>query len=232
MFILDAPQIEEVANALPLGYLWELAAIFISALAGGFAGIRKGFDIFGVLVLAWTASLFGGVLRDVMIGAFPPVGIANWSFFLTAISGGVASYFLFPLVRKLNKTIIVLDAFALGLFVWVGTLKGLDNRMGMLASASVGVLTAVGGGLVRDILTNSVPLILSDRKYYAIPACVGAVCFVVLYRFGQLNIFTSMIIMAGIVAFRLASLKFRWEVPSPQLSEGYWKWTHHHPERD
>ena len=72
-----APTIAEVMESLPLGYVWELVAIFISGLAGGIAGIRKGFDLFGVLVLAWTASLFGGVLRDVMIGAIPPVGIAN-----------------------------------------------------------------------------------------------------------------------------------------------------------
>jgi len=201
-------------------------AIFISGLAGGIAGIRKGFDLFGVLVLAWTASLFGGVLRDVMIGAIPPVGIANWRFFVSAISGGMAAYFLVAFVKKINKSIIVLDAFALALFVWVGTLKGLDSGMGLLASAVVGVLTGVGGGLVRDLLTNRVPLILSDRQYYAIPACCGAAAIVLLFAIGQLNLLTSLIVMAGIVAFRLVALKLHWHVPTPQ------HWEAHQPQKN
>ncbi|MDR2703529.1 MAG: TRIC cation channel family protein [Cellulomonadaceae bacterium] len=220
-----APSIQEVVAALPLGYVWELAAISIAGLAGGIAGIRKGFDLFGVLVLAWTTSLFGGVLRDVMIGALPPVGIANWRFFVSAISGGLASYFLVTFVKKINKAIIVLDAFALGLFVWVGTLKGLEYGMGLLASAVVGVLTGVGGGLVRDLLTNRVPLVLSDRQYYAIPACCGAGAFVGLFAIGQLNIFTSIIVMMGIVAFRLVALKLKWHVPTPQ------HWEPHRPHK-
>jgi len=215
------PTVHEVATGLPLGYVWESLAIFISGLAGGIAGIRKGFDLFGVLVLAWIASLFGGVLRDVMIGAIPPVGIANWRFVVSAISGGMASYFLVTFVKKINKPIIILDAFALGMFVWLGTLKGLEYNMGLLASALVGVITGVGGGLVRDILTNRVPLILSDRQYYAIPACCGAAAIVILYTYQLLNMWSSIIVMMGIVAFRLVALKLHWRVPTPQRWEPY-----------
>jgi len=216
MLFLTSPTVEEIAGSLPLGYVWELVAIFIAGLAGGIAGIRKGFDLFGVLVLAWTTSLFGGVLRDVMIGALPPVGIANWRFFVSAVAGGAAAYFLVAYVRKLNRSIIILDAFALALFVWVGTLKGLNNGMGLLASAVVGVLTGIGGGLVRDMLTNQVPLVLSDRQYYAIPACCGAAALVALFSIGWLNVWTSIAVMAGIVAFRLFALKLHLAVPTPQ----------------
>jgi len=221
MLVCASPTVEEVAGSLPLGYVWELAAIFIAGLAGGIAGIRKGFDLFGVLVLAWTTSLFGGVLRDVMIGALPPVGIANWRFIVSAVSGGAAAYFLVAFVRKINRSIIILDAFALALFVWVGTLKGLNAGMGLLASALVGVLTGIGGGLVRDILTNQVPLILSDRQYYAIPACCGAIALVLLFAIGQLTILTSIMVMAGIVAFRMFALKFHWTVPTPDHWEDH-----------
>ena len=221
MFFSAAPTVEEIAGSLPLGYVLELAAIFIAGLAGGIAGIRKGFDLFGVLVLAWTTSLFGGVLRDVMIGALPPVGIANWRFFVSAISGGAAAYFLVAFVRKLNRSIIILDAFALALFVWVGTLKGLNLGMGLLASAVVGVLTGIGGGLVRDILTNQIPLVLSDRQYYAIPACCGAAALVFLFAIGELNMWSSMFVMAGIVAFRMIALVLHWTVPTPE------HWDHH-----
>ncbi|MCL1799778.1 MAG: TRIC cation channel family protein, partial [Promicromonosporaceae bacterium] len=165
-------EVEAIITNLYLDQILELAAIFISGLAGGIAGIRKGFDMFGVVVLAWVASLFGGVLRDVMIGSIPPVGISNWRFLVAAVAGGVAIFFLYPLVSRRRKSLVVLDAFAMALFVWIGTIKGLEFDMGYLAAAIVGVLTGIGGGVVRDMFTNNMPLVLTDRQYYAIPACL------------------------------------------------------------
>jgi len=195
---------------------FELAAIFISGLAGGLAGIRKGFDLFGVLVLAWTASLFGGVLRDVMIGSIPPVGISNWWFLISAVVGGIVVYFLYPKIARRTKAIVILDAFAMALFVWVGTIKGLVYGMGPLASAIVGVLTAVGGGVVRDLFTDNVPLVLSDRQFYAIPACLGAAVTVLFWHLGWRDDFAAVFVVAGIAGFRLIALKLHWAVPAPQ----------------
>jgi uncharacterized membrane protein YeiH len=195
--------------------VFELAAIFIAGMAGGIAGVKKGLDAFGVLVLAWTASLFGGVLRDVMIGAIPPVGISNWRFFVSAVLGGVVVLFSYPAISKWRRAIVILDAFSLALFVWIGTVKGLEHGMGYLPAAIVGVLTGVGGGVVRDLFTNNVPLVLADRQFYAIPACVGAAVTLLCFRLGWHGLWAALIVIAGIAGFRLVALKLHWAVPAP-----------------
>ena len=216
--VTDPQPIEAVAElitTLRLDLFFELAAIFISGLAGGLAGIRKGLDFFGVLVLAWAASLAGGVLRDVMIGSIPPVGISNWRFMVSAVGGGVVVFFLYPWVAHRTKAIVILDAFALALFVWVGTVKGLEYGMGGLASIVAGLVTGIGGGVVRDLFTDNVPLVLSDRQFYAIPACFGALATVLFYRIGWLNDWAALIVIAGVAGFRLVALKYHWAVPAP-----------------
>jgi uncharacterized membrane protein YeiH len=211
-----ADQLADFFTTFGIDHFFELAAIFIAGLAGGISGIKKNMDIFGVLVLAWTTSLFGGVLRDVMIGSLPPVGISNWRFFVSAVGGGLLVYFIYPWIARHKRSIVVLDAFAMALFVWIGTVKGLQFGMTALPSAVVGVLTGVGGGVVRDLFTDNVPLIFSDRQYYAIPASLGAGVTVLLWNLGWRNYTAGLLVVAGIVAFRLVALKLNWVVPAPQ----------------
>lgn len=221
--VVDPPPVEalaELISALRLDLFFELAAIFISGLAGGLAGIRRGLDVFGVLVLAWAASLAGGVLRDVMIGSIPPVGISNWRFLAAAVGGGVVVYFLYPWIANRTKAVVILDAFALALFVWVGTVKGLEYGMGALASAVAGLVTGIGGGVVRDLFTDNVPLVFADRQFYAIPACLGAAAIVLFARLGWLNDWTALVVIAGIAGFRLVALKLHWSVPAPHQKLG------------
>jgi uncharacterized membrane protein YeiH len=205
----------ELLATYHLDQVIELSAIFIAGLAGGLAGIRKGFDMFGVVVLAWVASLFGGVLRDVMIGSIPPVGISNWRFFTSAVLAGIIVCFTYKFVARWQKAIVVLDAFSLALFVWIGTVKGLEAGMGYLTSAIVGVLTGVGGGVVRDLFTNNVPLVLADRQLYAIPACVGAAATVFFVEMGWQGIWTTLVVVFIVAGFRLIALKLKWAVPAP-----------------
>ena len=205
----------ELVAQYQLDRFMELVAIFVGGLAGGLAGIRKGFDFFGVLVLAWIAALFGGVLRDVMIGALPPVGISDWTLLVAAVAGGAIVYFLYPKVASQQRAIIILDAFAMALFVWIGTMKGMDRGVGWVAAAMVGVLTGIGGGVVRDLLTGSLPLVLTDRQYYAIPACLGAIATVACYAQGWVGPIAATSVVAGVAGFRLLALKFHWAVPAP-----------------
>jgi len=154
-----------------------------------------------------------------MIGSIPPVGISNWKFMVSALGGGIVVFFLYPWIAHRTKAIVVLDAFALALFVWVGTVKGLDYGMGSMASAIAGLLTGIGGGVVRDLFTDNVPLVLSDRQFYAIPACVGAITTVLLNRYGGLHDWTAFIVIAGIAGFRLVALKLHWAVPAPHAKQ-------------
>jgi uncharacterized membrane protein YeiH len=200
---------------LPYDTVLELAGVFFAALSGGLAGVRKSFDAFGVLVLAWVVGLGGGVIRDLLIGATPPVGVANWRFVATALAAGVAIFFLHPSVARMRRTVIVLDAWALGFFVLLGTIKGLAAGAGPLASVIVGVLTGIGGGVLRDILVGEVPLVLADRQLYAIPAFLGGAVTVALWATGWLSLWTQVGVVLLVSGIRLVSLRLGWVVPAP-----------------
>lgn len=194
-------------------WLLEIAGVFFSALSGGLSAARTKFDLFGVLVLAWLSGLGGGILRDVLIGAVPPVGISEPDLVATAVLGGLVIFFFHRRLHRMRRAIIVLDAVALGLFVVVGTTKGIAYDVGPLAAVIVGTITGIGGGVLRDLLSGQVPLVLQDKQLYAVPALVGAVAVVVLDRAGALNPATSLAVAIGIVAFRLLSLRRGWTVP-------------------
>lgn len=200
---------------LPFDQALELGGVFCAALSGGLAAVRKRFDVFGVLVLAWATGLGGGVLRDVLVGATPPVGISQWQLVVTALAGGVVMYLFHPRLERMRRGIVVLDAGALAIFVLHGTLKGLELGAGVLASVVVGVLTGVGGGVLRDVLVGEVPLIFADRQLYAVPAIVGATATAVLWETGTLTVATQSVVVLLVFGFRLLSLRLGWLVPGP-----------------
>ncbi|MCC2308575.1 trimeric intracellular cation channel family protein [Cellulomonas chengniuliangii] len=200
---------------VPFGPAMELAGIFVGALSGGLAAVRKTFDVFGVLVLAWAAGLGGGLMRDVLIGAIPPVAIANWLFIVTALAGGLAMYFFHPRLVRARRTIAVLDAGSLALFAVVGTIKGLQYDSGLVAAVFVGTITGVGGGVLRDLLTAEVPAVLHHRELYAVPALAGAALTALLWETGLLTNATTALVVVLVFALRLAAMRFHLSAPGP-----------------
>lgn len=197
-------------------YVWlELAAIFFAGVSGALAAVRKNFDIFSVLLLAWVTGLGGGLLRDVLIGAVPPVGITSWKYVTAALLAGALVHLFHVRLDRLRRAIIVFDAGALAMFVVIGTHKGLEYGVGPLAAVFVGMLTGIGGGLVRDLLVDEAPIVLRDRELYAIPATGGAILAAWVGMTGHLNYLTGGLICLAIFGFRLVSLRMRWRAPGP-----------------
>jgi len=200
---------------LPLELVMELVGVFVGGLSGALAAIRKQFDIFGIVVLAWAAGLGGGLMRDVLIGAFPPVGIGRWEFILTACLAGVTMYFFHPRLERARRMIAVFDAGALALFTVVGTVKGLSLGAGPTAAVCVGVITGVGGGVLRDLLTGEVPVVLHHRQLYAIPAVIGASFTVALWSTSSLSTLTVGLAVGLVLGLRLVAMRFHLNVPGP-----------------
>jgi uncharacterized membrane protein YeiH len=199
----------------PLESVLEIAAVFIGALSGGLAAVRKQFDVFGVLVLAWATGLGGGVLRDVLIGATPPVGIADWRLIAAACLGGVVMYLFHPRLEGARRTIAVLDAGALALFTVAGTIKGAELGAGPVAAVCVGLLTGVGGGVLRDLLTGEVPAVLHQRQLYAVPAIVGAALTSALWSTQRLTVASVLGSVGVVFCLRIAAMRFRLQAPGP-----------------
>ncbi|MFZ5869836.1 MAG: trimeric intracellular cation channel family protein [Actinomycetota bacterium] len=194
----------------------ELLGVFVFALSGGLAAVRKHFDVLGVLVLAAAAGLGGGVVRDVLIGAVPPVGMSDWRLLGAACAAGLITFFFHPRVSRISRSVLVLDAMGLGLFAVAGTLKALQLGTTPLTAVLVGVLTGVGGGVVRDLLGGEVPHVLAQRELYAIPALLGATAFAGAWSLGVSGPVVTWGCVVLVVAVRLLALVRSWQAPVPR----------------
>lgn len=192
----------------------DLAGIFVFAVTGGLVAVRKGLDAFGVLVLAGTTGLGGGFLRDVLIGATPPAALADWRYLIVPVAAGLATFVHHPALGRRERSINVLDAFGLAVFCVSGSLKALDHGLGPLPAALMGMVTGVGGGMVRDVLAGRVPVVLRG-ELYATPALAGALVVVLADR-GDLP--RALVVVAGFavcLVWRLLALWRNWSAPTP-----------------
>ncbi|MFG2672307.1 trimeric intracellular cation channel family protein [Streptomyces sp. DT20] len=192
----------------------DIVGIFVFAISGALLAVRKNFDVFGIAVLAEVTALGGGLFRDMIIGAVPPAAFTDLGYFTTPLLAAGLVFFLHPHVERIQVGINVFDAAGLGLFCVTGTVKAYDYGLGLTASAALGLATAVGGGVLRDVLANEVPSLLRwDRDLYAVPAIVGAAMIVLCIRFDALNAFTSGAAVITAFVLRLLALRYHWRAP-------------------
>ncbi len=130
----------------------DLVGVAVFAASGASAAIAKRLDLFGVGFVGFVAALGGGILRDLVIGAVPPLAFADWRYAVTAVLASVAVFWLHPQLSRLRRTVLLLDAAGLGLFTVTGTLKALHAGVPPVGACLIGMLTAIGGGLARDLL--------------------------------------------------------------------------------
>lgn len=192
----------------------ELAGIFVFAISGALLGVRKNFDVVGMAVLAEVTALGGGVFRDLVIGAVPPAAFTDLGYFLTPLLATVIVVFLHPEVERITAAVGVFDAAGLGLFCVTGTMKAYDHGLGLTFCAVLGMTTAIGGGVLRDLLAHEVPSVLRwDRDLYAVPAIVGATVAALLIHFDALTGTTSALAAAVAFVVRLLAMRFGWRAP-------------------
>ncbi|MGW3286527.1 trimeric intracellular cation channel family protein [Streptomyces sp. NPDC001002] len=192
----------------------DLVGIFVFAISGALLAVRKNFDVFGIAVLAEVTALGGGIFRDVIIGAVPPAAFTDLGYFTTPLFAALLVFFLHPHVERIQLGVNIFDAAGLGLFCVTGTTKAYDYGLNLTASAALGLATAVGGGVLRDVLANETPSLLRwDRDLYAVPAIVGAAIVVVCIRYDALNPYTSGLAVVTAFVLRLLAMKYHWRAP-------------------
>ncbi|MCW2853957.1 MAG: putative rane protein YeiH [Nocardioides sp.] len=192
----------------------DLVGIFVFAMSGALVGVRKELDVFGVLVLAGTTGLGGGFLRDVLIGATPPAALADWRYLMVPAAGGLVTFAFHPVIGRLERSINVLDAFGLSLFCVTGATKALEYGLGPVPAALMGMVTGIGGGMVRDLLAGRVPVIFRG-ELYATPALAGAAIAVAGTR-ADLPVLAVALAGAGVcLVWRLLAMWRGWQAPMP-----------------
>ena len=211
----DAKRIQDVGGdmeILSLGLWLDLIGTFVFGISGALLAVRRGLDVFGIAVLAVSAGLAGGMIRDMLLGATPPTALEDPRYLLTALAAAFSAFFGHKLIERLSKPVMILDALGLGLFAVSGCSKALDFDLAPLPAILLGVLTAVGGGAVRDLLVAETPRVLRE-EIYALAAMVGASIVV---AGAALDLPESWTVGAGVVAafaIRMISVWRGWRAP-------------------
>jgi uncharacterized membrane protein YeiH len=190
----------------------DLAGTFVFALSGAVSAIKHRLDLFGVLVLAFAAGNAGGLTRDVLLGATPPPAISDWRYIGVSLAAGLVTFFCFPFIDRLRSSVFVLDAAGLALFAVSGVLKALAAGLNPVAAMLLGVLTGVGGGMLRDVLVSEVPAVLRGELYAS--AALAGTAVVVLGRLLHLPT-PAGAISGAVLCFVLRYLAIRrgWRLP-------------------
>lgn len=197
----------------PLLLALDLAGTAVFAISGAGIGVRHGLDIFGVCVLAFVAGSGGGVMRDVLIGAMPPAAISQWQYVTVALLAGVITFWWHPRVERLRAPIMLFDAAGLGLFAVAGAQKALAFGLNPLAAAVLGMLTGIGGGILRDVLVREIPSVLR-ADLYAVAAFAGAGVVVAGHLLQLPPTATTLTGATLCFVIRLAATRHRWALPT------------------
>lgn len=191
----------------------DLGGTFVFAISGALTAARHRLDFFGVMVLAFAAGNAGGITRDLLIGAVPPAAIVNGSYLGVSILAGLMVFFWHPLVARLEHPVQWFDAVGLAFFAVAGTEKALVHGLGPVMAALLGMLTGIGGGMLRDVLVTEIPVVLR-ADLYALAALAGSAVVV----FGQVlrlsPVATTIAGGALCFALRYMAICHGWHLPT------------------
>jgi uncharacterized membrane protein YeiH len=201
-----------------LAIVLDLSGTFVFALSGALAGARRRLDLFGVLVLAFAAGNSGGITRDLLIGAVPPVAVADWRYLGVSLLAGIVTFFLAPLIVRIAGAILMLDAAGLALFAVTGASKALSAGLDPVMAVALGVVTGIGGGMARDVLLADIPTVLR-AELYAVAALAAAAIVVVgqLLHWPQAPV-TALALLACFT-LRVLAIRRGWRLPVAKIGE-------------
>ncbi len=199
---------------LPFVALLDFIGTFAFAISGALVAVRHRLDLFGVMVLSFAAATAGGMTRDVLLGATPPVALVDWRYMAVSFLAGGLTFLRHADVERLRNPVQFFDAVGLGVFAVLGTAKALAAGLGPAGAATLGVLTGVGGGIARDVLVAQIPNVLR-RELYAVAALAGALIVV---AGDALGLPPAPVAVAGAVAcfvLRWIAIRRGWRLPLP-----------------
>jgi uncharacterized membrane protein YeiH len=196
----------------PLTLALNLSGTFAFGLSGGVLAVRKQMDLFGVLVLSVATGLGGGIIRDILLGHIPPATLTDWRYLAAAGLAGLLVFLWFSKVVHHGRFLTTFDAVGLSIFTVTGTTIALDAGLGPAPAALLGMLTGVGGGVVRDVLAAEVPLIFRS-EIYAVASMLGAVIIIVASQTGFSGVPVEILAAIATFSLRMVSVQRGWKIP-------------------
>ncbi|WP_348764941.1 trimeric intracellular cation channel family protein [uncultured Salinisphaera sp.] len=195
----------------------ELAGTFVFALSGAMAAAQKRLDIFGLAVLAFATGTVGGITRDLLIGATPPLAIADVRYGLVTMLAALVVFFGYRWVDRIARPVGVFDAAGLSLFAVGGSIRALEFGISPVMAAVMGMITGIGGGIMRDVLIDRLPMVLAPTELYATAALLGSGVAVTGVTLNWP--FAPTVIGAAALCFfvRYMAMRRGWHLPVPRL---------------
>jgi len=194
-------------------YILDLFGTMAFAVTGAFKAIEHKSDIVGIIILATITGVAGGTIRDIMLGKFPPNSISDPTYVIITVATGIVLFFLYNRLQKHWNVFLKFDAIGLGVFTIIGATFAYNVfGLNFLAMAFAGVLTAVGGGILRDVFVNQIPIVFV-KELYASASFVGVVAFYFMLA-GGIELYVATIVCIFITTgLRLVAMKYNWNLP-------------------
>jgi len=190
----------------------NLIGTFAFGLSGGILAVKKRMDLFGVLVLSVSTGLGGGIVRDLILGHTPPATLTDWRYLGMAGLGGVLVFVWYNRIANHGTFITTFDAVGLSIFTVTGTVIALNAGLSPAPAALLGILTGVGGGVVRDVLAAEIPLIFRS-EVYAVASMLGAVIIIIASQTGFSGIPSEILAALATFILRMVSVQRGWKIP-------------------
>jgi uncharacterized membrane protein YeiH len=195
------------------GYVFvDLMGTFAFGISGALAGRERRLDPFGVLVVTYATACGGGIVRDLCLGSLPPVGMGDWRYLACVVLAAAVTLWMYPTLDRIRNPVVWFDSLGLGLFAVVGAQKSMQLTNNIEVALVLGVIAAVGGGVLRDVLLNRVPVIL-EKEIYALAALAGAAIQVFGQWAGWSAVLTPWIAVLTCFVIRSLALRYSWSLP-------------------
>lgn len=193
-------------------YGLDIAGTFAFAISGALVASKKEFDLFGVIIIAFVTAVGGGMLRDVLINAHPINWIGDLNYIWTILAAVVFTFLFKSKIAPLSKTLFLFDTIGIAVFTLLGIQKGLAYELHPFVALVMGMVSAVMGGVVRDVLTNEVPLIFK-KEIYASACLAGGIVFLISHYFGVSEWFQFFATVITVISIRLLAVKYHLQLP-------------------
>ena len=197
---------------MELIYVLDILGTFAFAISGALVASDKKFDLFGVVIIAFVTAVGGGMLRDVLIDAHPINWIGDLNYLWTILTAVIFTFLFKSKIAHLSKTMFLFDTIGLGVFTLLGLEKGLSFDLHPIIALIMGMISAVFGGVLRDVLTNKIPLIF-EKEIYASACLAGGITYLVLHQFKVPENIIFIISACVIVIIRVIAVKFHLQLP-------------------
>lgn len=192
-------------------YVVDLFGTFVFAISGVLTAMEKKFDLVGTLIIGFVTAIGGGTLRDILIGRFPVGWLNNRHYFLAIILAYIIAYIFRKQVLGFTRSLFLFDTIGIGLFTVLGIETALDYKLNIEICLLMGVISAVFGGVIRDVLTNEIPLIFR-KEIYASACFVGGSVYLALLQFSLYSNLNAIAAISTVILIRYLSIKRGWSL--------------------